>query len=39
MNKVLHEWFTAMHSAGKPETGPMITDKAIFDISLTVRHY
>jgi hypothetical protein len=27
-DKVLYEWFTAMHSKGKPVTGPMIIEKA-----------
>jgi hypothetical protein len=28
LGKVLCEWFTAMHSKGKPMTGPTITEKA-----------
>jgi hypothetical protein len=28
LDKVLHRWFTAMHSEGKPVTGPMIVEKA-----------
>ena len=27
-DKVLYKWFTAMHSEGKPVTGPMIIEKA-----------
>jgi hypothetical protein len=27
LDKVLHEWFTVMHSAGKPMTGPIIIKK------------
>jgi hypothetical protein len=29
-DKVLHKWFTAMHSEGKPVTGLMIIEKAKF---------
>jgi len=28
LDKVLYNWFTAMHSIGKPLTGPMIIEKA-----------
>jgi hypothetical protein len=27
MDNILEKWFTAMHSEGKPATGPMITDE------------
>ena len=30
LDKVLHKWFTAMHSEGKPVTGLMIIKKAKF---------
>ena len=28
LDKVLYKWFTAVHSEGKPMTGPMIVEKA-----------
>jgi len=28
LDKLLYEWFTAVHSEGKPVTGPMIIEKA-----------
>jgi hypothetical protein len=28
LDKVLYKWFTAMHSKGKPVTGPVIVEKA-----------
>jgi hypothetical protein len=28
LNKVLHKWFTALHSEGKPMTGPMMIENA-----------
>jgi hypothetical protein len=28
LDKVLYKWFIAMHSEGKPVTGPMIIEKA-----------
>jgi hypothetical protein len=28
LDKVLYKWFTAMHSIGKPLTGPMVIEKA-----------
>jgi hypothetical protein len=28
LDMVLYKWFTAMHSKGKPMTGPMIIEKA-----------
>jgi hypothetical protein len=30
LDKVLYEWFMAMHSERKPMTGPMIIEKAKF---------
>ena len=30
LDKLLYQWLTAMRSEGKPMTGPMIIEKAVF---------